>query len=239
MKRWLFAALVAALAVFAALPAWSSDGGVDEAWSSEMNQETYWETRFGPGAECTKYENHSGYIPAKYEAAVVKDGNMVRVYEDLPDSSFQALGAVNPANDKRFEAPHSWVMKCDIEEQSTTTTTQPETTTTTVPETTTTVPETTTTVPETTTTTVPETTTTTEPPTTTTTEPTTTTTEPPTTTTTQPSTTTTEPPTTTTEPPEETLPFTGPEDDGLLGWAVLLLGGGVALVATAKFAWKR
>lgn len=95
--------------------AFASDGGVDETWSSEMNQESYWETRFGPGAECTKYENHNGSIPSKYEAAAVHDGQYVRVYAANPPS--QVIGPYNPASQSHHDAPHSWIMKCDIEEQ--------------------------------------------------------------------------------------------------------------------------
>lgn len=206
----------------------ASDGGVDEPWTVEMNQPSYWEARFGgEGWTCTKYENHNGWIPAQYAAAVIKDGTMVRVYQQ--PGPFQAQGAVNPQTGKPFRAPHSWVMKCSFSTTSTTTTV-PDTTTTTAPEpttTTTTPPETTTstTVPETTTTTVPDvTTTSSEPPTTTSSEPsTTTTTEPEATTTTEVS-----PPPSTPEPPspDPELPVTGFN----LGWyalagAVLTVGG--------------
>lgn len=139
------------------LPAWAhhvTDGGVDEPWIVAMNQETYWEARFG--GECTKFENHSGSIPSSYEAAVVKDGNYVRVYNPLTVST--VLGAVNPANNQHFGAPHSWIMKCDLPQ--TTTTTVDDTTTTT--ETTTSSSITTTTQPNSTTSSsIPETTTTT------------------------------------------------------------------------------
>lgn len=163
-------------------------------WVNGMNKDTYWETALANQSrtvECTKYENHNGFIPAQYDAAVIKDGaEVVKVYPDLTNvGSFTATGAINPNNGKPYGAPHSWVMKCKFTPVATTTTTvvttttQPTTTTTsTVPETTTTsttsttsttVPETTTTsttVPETTTTsTVPETTTSTTVPETTTT----------------------------------------------------------------------
>jgi len=179
-----------------------SDGGVDEPWIEAMNQETYWETRFGGQGllvDCTKFSDHSGYIPASYEAAVIKDGNMVRVYNPAPDDAV-ALGAVNPANGKHFDPPHSWVMKCDITVVTTTTEPEEEDTTTTS-----------TTVQDTTTTTIADTTTTTEA-TTTTSEATTTTTIADT--------------TTTTQPDGSTLPFTG-ADTGLmvgLGAAVMALG---------------
>lgn len=83
-------------------------------WTNGMNQETYWEDYFGSGTECTKYSNHSGWIPAQYESAVIKDGaDVVKVYESLPSTAFQATGAVNPNNGKTYGAPHSWVMKCN------------------------------------------------------------------------------------------------------------------------------
>lgn len=134
------------------------DGGVDRAWTNDMNQESFWESEFG--GECTKFENHSGFIPAQYEAAVVKDGNMVRVYHPAP-SPFTAIGAVNPANGKHFDPPHSWVMKCNIDEEepSTTTTMDGSTTTTTLLDPTTTVEDPTTTTSQTSTT-APSTTTT-------------------------------------------------------------------------------
>lgn len=154
-------ATMAVLAAAMALPALAQTG-VDEAWTNDMNQESYWEARFG--AECTKFENHSGFIPAWYDAAVVKDGNYVRVYNPAP-SPFTALGAVNPANGNHFGAPHSWVMKCKTTTSSTSSTTSSSTSsttsttstslvTTTTQPTTTTTDQTTTTVPESTTTTV-------------------------------------------------------------------------------------
>ncbi len=108
----LFPLLAAATAV--------DDGGEDIAWSEPMNHESYWEDYFaveGRIVECTKFENHSGFIPAQYEAAVVKDGNFVRIY--VQQGPFQALGPWNPSSGKHFEAPHSWVMKCNFEEAST------------------------------------------------------------------------------------------------------------------------
>lgn len=111
MRRLLLVLVLMGLA----LPAWAShvdDGGVDEAWVNAMNQESYWEDRFG--ADCAKFDNHLGVIPEQYDAAVIKDGNMVRVYANV-GGAFTALGAVNPANGQHFGAPHSWVMKCTIE----------------------------------------------------------------------------------------------------------------------------
>lgn len=122
--RELLGAVVALLLLTLTVPALAhhvDDGGVDEVWDNSMNQESYWETRFATETrtvECTKYSNHNGHIPAKYDAAVVKDGNMVRVYADLTEvGAFTALGAVNPANDKHFDPPHSWVMKCTFEDR--------------------------------------------------------------------------------------------------------------------------
>src|SRR5690606_18099640 len=103
MRRlWILitAILMVVLGALSALAHHVDDGGVDESWSEEMNQETYWESRFASDtrtAECTKWSNHNGYIPADYDAAVIKDGTMVRVYADLTEvGAFTALGAVNP-----------------------------------------------------------------------------------------------------------------------------------------------
>lgn len=152
----------------------TSDAGVDVAWVNDMNNETYWETLWN--AECTQYFDHSGFIPAQYDAAVIKSGStQVHVYSDLTNTGdFTAIGPPNPNAthpNRRFEPPFSWVMKCTFNQSTTTTTTTTipdDTTTTTLPDeetTTTTIPEeetTTTTTPnETTTTTVPGETTTT------------------------------------------------------------------------------
>lgn len=108
----------------------------DLPWTNDMNQESYWETYFGPGTDCTKYENHSGYIGAEYDAAVTKKGSdVVRVYDDLTNTG--GFQATHPQG----EPPMSWVMKCTFKPVATTTTT----TTTTVPDTTTTMAPTTTT----------------------------------------------------------------------------------------------
>jgi len=142
MKRVMVGATIVGLvglivALFAMTASAShADGGTDEAWTEAMNHEVFWEARFGePGllVDCTKYNDHSGFIPASYEAGVVKDGNYVRVYNPAPDDAVMS-GAVNPANGQHFAAPHSWVMKCDISQ-----------TTTTIPEDATTIPEETTT----------------------------------------------------------------------------------------------
>lgn len=160
-------AVLAAFAVFVALPTIAeaaTPSSYETAWSNAMNQASYWNSALaneGRTVTCTKYSEHSGWIPAEYDAAVIKDGSsVVKVYPDLTNTGdFQATGAINPNNQKPYEAPHSWVMKCKFTPvQTTTTTTIPATTTTTtVPETTTTVIDTTTTAP---TTTVAETTTT-------------------------------------------------------------------------------
>ena len=123
MRRITALATLAVAVLLTALPAAAAhtDGGVDEAWSEPMNHEPYWETRFSTGgvtAECTKYEGHNGYIPASYEAAVVHDGQWVRVYNPAPDNT-AASGPANlnsPDPDDHFGSPHSWVMKCDITE---------------------------------------------------------------------------------------------------------------------------
>jgi hypothetical protein len=123
-------------AVLLALPlaalADHSDGGVDASWTNAMNQTSYWEGYFGGEGltvECTKFESHNGFIPAQYEAAVVKDGTLVRIYEQ--SGPYAASGPVNPANGKHFGAPHSWVMKCNIEEEIPEEEEEEETTTTT------------------------------------------------------------------------------------------------------------
>jgi LPXTG-motif cell wall-anchored protein len=212
---------LAALAVGAA-PASASPTSFEMPWTNAMNQASWWNAYFSTDARtatCTKFENHNGFIPAQYDAAVIKDGSdVVRVYPDLTTTgNFTAQGAINPATGKPFEPPHSWVMKCTFtwkpttttvpKETTTTTTTVPKETTTTTSTTTTTVPKETTTTTSTTTTTVPEeTTTTTTSSTTTTTVPeeTTTTTTSSTTTTTVPEETTTTSSTTTSSIPQQT-----------------------------------
>lgn len=243
-RRWVctLAAIAAACTIaLVTAPTTASahaDGGVDEAFvAPQMNQESYWEARFGNGADCTKYEGHGGYIPASYEIAVVHDGQKVRVYNPAPDNA-TALGPQNTEGnnaqlDVHYAAPHSWVMKCDIPNgTTTTTTTQPEETTTTtgVEDTTTTTGVTTTTgtvtsttvcCDETTTTTSPETTTT--PP-----ENITSTTPPDDTTTTaccdEDTTTTTSFP-----PPFRRLGDTGSSSGPLIGLGSLFIAGGLAL----------
>ena len=189
-----------------------NDGGVDQAWTNDMNQESYWENLWD--ADCTKYETHSGVIPAGYDAVVVKDGNYVRVYNPAP-SPFTALGAVNPANDKHFDPPHSWVMKCKSTDTTTTTVTPSSTTSTTVQQTTSTTESSTST---------------TASPTSTDPSPTSTSSAPPTTSTNPTPPTTTSTPTTTPTPPDE-LPFTGVPL--MLPLAVIgtgLIGAGIRLV---------
>lgn len=211
------AILVGALVALGAMTALGhDDGGVDEPFiAPDMNQPSYWEARF-PGADCTKYENHSGTIPSWVDIAIVHDGQYVRVYNPAP--SF-VLGPHNPNTGNHFGAPHSWVMKCTVEDDTTTTTTMPETTTTTVEVTTTTQGD------ETTTTSQPEATTTTVVDDTTTTESQTTTSEAPTTTNDNP---------TTLKDPAEQLPYTGISEPFL--WVLvgsLCLGAGVAFVLRA------
>ena len=215
MKRLLLTAALLAIAL--PVLAGHDDGGTDQAWTNEMNQESYWNDFFG--GECTKFEDHSGFIPATYQAAVVKDGNMVRIYEK--PGPFTASGAVNPANGSHFAAPHSWVMKCKIE----------STTSTTLPETTTTEPE------ETTTTSTGSTSSTSLP----------SSTLPSSTTSTTMGSSTSAPPPSTPTPPTE-LPFTGEEDDlearlsrfvhenpvPVLAVALLVLASGGLLVRVAR-----
>lgn len=217
----------------------TSDGGFDLAWSEPMNQESFWESYFGDGYDCTKFSNHSGAIPASYEAAVVKSGSdFVRVYTDPPA---QVLGPPNPNAqhpNKRHEAPFSWVMKCDHTETTTTTngetTTSADTTTTT--STTTPTSSTTTTSMGTTVTTGPSETTTSTLPAPTTTAPTDDSTVPPRAPVTSPSPTPTPLPSlvvddTKRTPSGEELPFTGPEHlvVGLL-LATTMVGGGWRLI---------
>ena len=107
----------------------------ETAWNNDMNQASYWETYFAKSdriVTCTKYSNHSGYIPAECDAAVIKDGaSVVKVYSDLTNvGAFTATGAINPSNGKPYGAPHSWVMKCKWTHSPTTTTTVVEVTTT-------------------------------------------------------------------------------------------------------------
>jgi LPXTG-motif cell wall-anchored protein len=167
--------LVGLLVVFLLLGwALSADGAeigtslTVEQWEQEMNQESYWEDRFG--AECTKFEGHSGFIPVPYDFVIVKAGQYVSIFGNVP--------AGYTVYDAAEEKEISWVTKCKIVETTTTTSTPTSTTTTVVETTTTTVRETTTTseattstteaptttVPEVTTTTVVVTTTTSEPP---------------------------------------------------------------------------
>jgi LPXTG-motif cell wall-anchored protein len=197
----LIAVLLISIGVFSgavAAAGASSPSSYEVAWSQTKNHESYWETALATSqrtVECTKYSDHNGWIPAEYDAAVIKDGSsVIKVYPDLTNvGGFTATGAINPNNGKPYEAPHSWVMKCKFTTVVTTTTAPP---TTTVPPTTTIPP-----------------TTTTEPPVTTTTEPVTTTTEPPVTTTTVPEVTTTTAPevTTTTVAPTTTVVVTVPD----------------------------
>lgn len=214
----------------------TSDGGFDLAWSEPMNQESFWESYFGDGYTCTKFANHSGSIPSSYEAAVVKSGSdFVRVYTDPPAN---VLGPPNPNvqhPNRRHTAPFSWVMKCDYNQ---TTTSSTSATTTTIGETTTSADTTTTTEATTTSST---TTPTTQPTTTTTSTSTTSTSITPTTSTpgsssTQPAPTTTSPGPTLTDPgTPETLPFTGPEDDVKL---LAAIAGLLGLSGVALLAWK-
>lgn len=180
---------------------------------------------------CTRYRNHSGWIPASYDYGYGQEYSNGQLIDTFNIPGGQNAG--RPSNGGTWD----YVWKCHA--TVTTTTTVPDTTTTTtVIVTTTTVPDTTTTtVPDTTTTTVPDTTTTTVPETTTTVPETTTTTEA--TTTTQPEVTTTIVVTTTTVDPcgEEgsCLPVTGPSNlipFGLVG--VLLLALGVGLLSSSK-----
>jgi hypothetical protein len=190
----------------------TSDAGVDVAWINDMNQETYWENLWD--ASCTKYEGHNGFIPAQYDAAVIKSGStQVHVYADLTNTgAFQAIGPPNPNQqhpNRRFEAPFSWVMKCTFN-PTTTTIGEPTTTTTKVEETTTTVDATTTT----------SLTSSTQPSTTIT-----TTGDSPTTTTASP------PVTVPSAPSEPELPYTGAGAiTGLILAGSALLAGGVAVV---------
>lgn len=162
-----------------------NDGGVDEAWNATMNQEAYWELRFGGEdleVSCTKYNNHPGTGVGSYEAVVTKGGDFVRVYN--PNTVSTVTGPWNPNGNTRDNRHHdiSWVMKCNIEESTTTTSTLPTTTTTEPGSTTTTENQTTTTLETPTTTTLPVTTTSVPTESTTTTLPATTTSQPGTTT---------------------------------------------------------
>lgn len=233
MTKTLRAVLVT-LALTALLPLTAlahADGGVDETFvAPDMNQASYWNARFGAGWSCTKFENHSGFIPEEYEAAVVHDGQLVRVYASI-GGAFTALGPHNPnsPHGAHYAAPHSWVMKCNyVPVTTTTTTTLPEeTTTTTVVTTTTTIDDTTTTTGATTTTTVDDTTTTTIGDSTTTTLP-----EETTTTIATSSTVVTVP---TTDPPtDSTLPFTGIGSAGILS----LIASALIAVGMALLWWK-
>lgn len=187
-------AIIIGIAVMVAAPAYASTQ-ID--WTHQMNQESYWENELG--AECTKFDDHSGFIPTDYDYVIVKGGTQVVIYEDVAANT-QLDG---PVDERGQEIEISWVMKCQTATPPTTT---PTTTSTSAPTTTSTVPTTTT------------------QPTTTTTDPATTTTDPEASTTTTAPETTTTPPTTpsTTNPP--TLPFTGPDDMGLrLGFGALLV----------------
>lgn len=200
----------------------------DLEWSQPMNSPAYW-TDLGT---CTKYDGHGGWIPAEYDAAIIKGGTAVRVYPDLDDvGAFQAVGPTNPNTGQPYGI--SWVMKCT---RTTSTTT---TTTTTIPETTTT-----TTIPEqTTTTTIPEeeTTTTTEAPPTTTEPCSTYVPSPECTPSTPPPTVETGPPPTPPAPPATppagappTLPETGSSSTTLALLALAFIAGGTVLVARAR-----
>lgn len=91
----------------------------DQQWTNDMNQTSYW----APW-DCTKYDGHGGWIPAQYDAAIIKAGQMVRVYPDLTSTGgFQASAPDNK--------DISWVMKCKHPVVDTTTTTSTTTTTTT------------------------------------------------------------------------------------------------------------
>jgi LPXTG-motif cell wall-anchored protein len=161
------------IAVLAGTPAAASPSSYETAWTNAMNQASYWDAVFANDSRtviCSKYEGHSGYIPASYDAAVIKNGSdVVRVYPDLTTTgAFTAQGAINPANGEPFAPPHSWVMKCTFTPVSTTTSST-STTSSTLPESTTTdsttttsstLPESTTTDSTTTTSTLPESTTT-------------------------------------------------------------------------------
>ena len=119
---WSIAALVPVLGVSTFLGGTAMFGGAanaapasyETAWSEPLNHESYWENLLG--MDCTKYSDHNGYIPAEYDAAIIKDGSaVVKVYEDLTHTgAFTATGAINPSNGKPYEAPHSWVMKCTL-----------------------------------------------------------------------------------------------------------------------------
>jgi hypothetical protein len=197
------------------------DGGVDEPWVSEMNQETYWESRFGGEGlkvTCTKFNDHPGTGVGSYEAVVVHGGQKVRVY--YPNTNDTVIGPQNTQGNNAGKDVHhdiSWVMKCDIEKipdddpEDTTTTLTEETTTTTLDE------STTTTFADTTTTTVEETTTTEGETTTTPVDDSTTTTEP------------TNPP----SPP--VLPFTGSDTDPWMGLAIGLVSVGGLLAMGSRF----
>ena len=203
-------AVVTVLALaFVVLFAMTARGaGVEEPWSQEMNHESYWEARFG--AECTKYENHYRFIPAEYDIAIVHDGQMVAIYNPAPDNEVVA-SPTNPANGKPYQEPgepSSWVMKCKMTQETTTTTEAPTTTTTEGVTSTTAATDTTTTPEDTTTTSVPVSSSTSTPST---------------------STPTTTPDSIPSDPAE--LPYTGA--GGIAGLTLLgmaLMAGGVALV---------
>jgi len=224
----LLAAMLVLWLAYSVAPASAAPASYETAWSSDMNKTSYWLDNFG--WTCTKYSDHNGWIPAEYDAAVIKDGSsVVKVYPDLTSTgAFQATGAINPNNQKPYEAPHSWVMKCKHGE-TTTTTSSTTTTTTTEPE-------------ETTTTTQPETTTTTTVVDTSTTAPPSTSTEPSTTvgpTTSVPTTIATSlpPATSVTTPsslPPQSLPETGSNLTMALIAGLLLLAGTGLTMATRR-----
>ena len=86
-------------------------------WSNAQNQETFWENYFATDSQtvsCTASGGDAGVIDASVDAAVIKDGaDVVKVYPDLTNvGTFTATGAINQANEKPFDAPHSWVMRC-------------------------------------------------------------------------------------------------------------------------------
>src|SRR5690606_13405017 len=87
LTRALAGLVLAAMMVLAggtALAHHVDDGGIDMPWDQAMNHPDFWETEFvtpGHSIECKKYEGHGGFIPAGYDAAVIKDGQKVRVYQ--------------------------------------------------------------------------------------------------------------------------------------------------------------
>lgn len=218
--------LLAVMMIGFALVAQAADAPTEEPWTNDMNQESYWETRFG--VDCTKYENHSGYIPFDYDVVIVKSGSdHVTIWTNVKAGDVVNNG-INPANGKPYGSPYSWVMKCNGGEE-TTTTTQPE-------ETTTTRGETTTTAGETTTTTVPTTTTSTSVDSTTTSSTTSSTTSTSVPSSSTSSTSTSVPASSTSSVPPSTgstLPFTGFETAEVLAAGIGLLAFGALFLVGA------